>query len=77
MALTANQARALTTAARTSSIEEVYTLIENAAKEGNISVLLGEHVNYDIKAALQANGFTVDTSLPSVTTISWPETVTA
>ena len=76
MALTANQARLLAEATRTANLESIYTIIEDAAKEGNSSVLIDEALNYDEKAALVTNGFNV--SNPSVTTtmVSWA-TVTA
>ena len=71
MALTANQARIISQATRTANLESIYTIIEDAAKEGNSSVLIDEALNYDEKAALVTNGFNV--SNPSVTTtmVSW------
>jgi len=71
MSLTANQARALATATRTSNIEEIYSSIETEAKAGNSVLLLNEAVNFDVKTTLTSDGYLVSNPTPSSTQISW------
>ena len=72
MALTASQARALSVAARSSNLSEIYSLIEDEANLGNSSLIIPEVINADVRLDLETNGFTVTVPPSSTTTVvSW------
>jgi hypothetical protein len=71
MAITASQARALTTANRLADLENIYTGIETEAGAGNSVLLVDSVLNYDTKAALTSSGYSVTNPTDTSTLISW------
>lgn len=69
--ITAEEARALGEEVRTADISDIYTDITTAATAGNVSLMVDEVLNYDIKTKLESIGYTITNPTATTTLISW------